>query len=99
MDKKLILIPKATSHKTQKSTIEWRIRRRVSVALTYIDSTGYTLMAKVKVKRKYFFGYSWKIFTAYDITSPNKALQKGIELLENYGFTIDTKNLSFEDLK
>ncbi|WP_271766692.1 hypothetical protein [Aquimarina algiphila] len=94
----MILIPRATSHNTQKSTYEWRIRRRVSVALTYIEAYGYTIMAKVKIKKKYFWNRSWKTFTVYDISNPEKALKKAIELLEDYGFTIDAKNLSFEDL-
>ena len=98
MYKKLILIPPATSHKTQKDTFEWRIRGRVSIALTYIDAYGYTVMAKVKIKKKYFWNRSWKTFTVYDINSPSEALKKGIQVLENYGLTIDIKNLSFEDL-
>lgn len=97
MNKNLTLIPLAQSHITKKDAFEWTIPETASVALTYINDFGYTFMARVKVEKKHFWSPAWKTFTVNDVI-PDLALMKGVRMLEDYGYTINTANIVFENL-
>lgn len=83
-----ILIPQIRNDATQRNTIEWRIPQQVSVALTLIEKFGYTVIAKVKVKKQHWWNRSWKTFITHAST-PDAAFRKGLEFLESFGYTIE----------
>ena len=92
-----ILIPRIGKDAPQRDTIEWGIPQQVSVALTLLDKFGYTVIAKVKVKKQHWWNRSWKTFITHAPT-PDVAFRKGLEFLESYGYTIEYDADQFEEM-
>ena len=54
----------------------------------FIDKFGYTLSAKVRVKKKHWWNRSWKTFIAHTPTAA-EAISKGMGFLESHGYQIE----------
>ena len=83
-----IEVPRVEVTRKNSSALEWEIPDKISVAFAYIEKSGYTFMAKVKVKKKFWWSRSWNTFIVHAPTA-EEALEKGLEHLASYGFTIE----------
>jgi hypothetical protein len=95
--KNLISVPRIGSRTARQDAIEWTIPSQVSVAFMSVDRFGYSLIAKVKVKKKHWWNRSWKNFVTHAPT-PEEAVRKGLEFLESYGYTIEYDIDHFEEV-
>ncbi len=86
--KNLISVPEVMRSSPGKKAKEWEIQDRISVALTLLDEFGYTLMVKVRVRKKHWWNRPWKNFVAH-APSAAEALEKGQEFLESQGYAIE----------
>jgi hypothetical protein len=93
----LILVPRIESTASEKQAIEWAIPEKVSVAFMLVDKFGYTVIAKVKVKKKYLWNRSWKTSISH-APAPAEAIGKGLEFLKSFGYTIEYDNDEFEEM-
>ncbi len=96
MYSQLTTIPRIDDRDGKKESIEWQIPHQVSAAFMFIDKFGYSFIAKVKVKKKYWWSRSWKTFVTHDPDSA-AAISKGEEFLESYGFRIDPDTARLEE--
>ncbi|OPL17752.1 MAG: hypothetical protein AVO35_08815 [Candidatus Aegiribacteria sp. MLS_C] len=71
-----------------KKTVEWEIPDRVAVALAFIKNYGYTVMAKVRVKKEHWWSRSWTN-TAVHAPTIDESMEKCIEFLEKHGYTVE----------
>ena len=95
-NKKLTSIPQIRNQTSNNDAIEWEIPQQVSVAFMLIDKFGYTFSAKIRVEKKHWWSRSWKTFITH-ASAPTEAIRKGIEFLENYGYTIEYDTAQLEE--
>jgi hypothetical protein len=94
MSEDIIPIPRVESRAPNKNTIEWEIPDKVSVCFMLVERAGYTFVAKVKVKKKYWWSFSHKTFVVCN-SNPMEVIIKGLEFLEQYGYYIDDNTIEF----
>jgi hypothetical protein len=95
--KNLITVPRIAGSTPGKDVMEWQIPGKVSVALALIGGIGYTMMAKIRVEKKHWWSRAWKTMEIHAPT-PSEVMQKGLELLEDYGFSLDHDLEEIEEL-
>lgn len=94
--KDLIKLPRVESKAPNKNTIEWELPDKAKFVYMIIQRLGHTTVISVKKAKKHWWSKKWETKMIHE-SDAMTAIAKGLDFLEQYGYTLDNHDLSFQE--